>query len=68
MGMNWPRKGKPKVGKKMTKEQIAKAQDLSREMIEANPKLLKSGHSIETETEEDLSWGEIWERIKAKFK
>ena len=52
----------------MTKEQIAKAQDLSREMIEANPKLLKSGHSIETETEEDLSWGEIWERIKAKFK
>jgi hypothetical protein len=25
---------------KMTKEQIAKAQDLSREMVEANPKLM----------------------------
>jgi hypothetical protein len=27
-------------GKRMTKEQIAEAQDLSTEMIEANPKLM----------------------------
>ena len=30
---------KQSIAKKMTKEQIAKAQDLSQEMIEANPKL-----------------------------
>jgi len=31
---------KSEVAEEMTKEQIAKAQDLSREMIEANPKLM----------------------------
>ena len=31
---------KEEVAKKMTKEQIALAQDLSREMIKANPKLM----------------------------
>jgi hypothetical protein len=33
-------KRETKGGKKMTKEQIAEAQKLSREMIEANPKLM----------------------------
>jgi len=31
---------KQSIAAKMTKEQIAKAQDLSREMVKANPKLL----------------------------
>jgi protein subunit release factor B len=33
-------KDKAEMAEKMTKKQIAKAQDLSREMIEANPKLM----------------------------
>ena len=33
-------KGKEKVAEEMTKEQIAEAQKLSREMVEANPKLM----------------------------
>ena len=51
----------------MTKEQIAEAQKLSREMVEANPKLLDSNYVIETETEEGPSLGEIWEQIKKKL-
>jgi hypothetical protein len=31
---------KSRVAEEMTKEQIAEAQDLSREMVEANPNLL----------------------------
>jgi len=39
-GHEGAKKGKTTVAELMTKEQIAKAQDLSREMIEANPKLM----------------------------
>ena len=58
---------KADLAEKMTKEQIAEAQKLSREMVEANPKLLDSISVIETETEEGLSLGEIWEHIKKKL-
>ena len=51
----------------MTKEQIAEAQKLSREMVQANPKLLDSNYVIETKTEEGASLGEIWEQIKKKL-
>ena len=34
------REGKEELAEKMTKEQIAEAEKLSREMIEANPKLM----------------------------
>jgi hypothetical protein len=39
-GNELAKEGKTTVAELMTKEQIAKAQDLSREMIEANPKLM----------------------------
>ena len=39
-GEEQAREGKEELAEDMTKEQIAKAQDLSREMIEANPKLM----------------------------
>ena len=39
-GQELGKESKALVAKEMTKEQIAKAQDLSREMIEANPKLM----------------------------
>jgi hypothetical protein len=39
-GHEFARKWKWKVAKNMTKEQIAEAQQLSREMIKANPKLM----------------------------
>ena len=35
------KKNKPIIAKEMTAEQIAKAQELSREMLKKNPKLLK---------------------------
>jgi len=34
------KEAKAKIAEEMTKEQIAKAQDLSREMVETNPKLI----------------------------
>ena len=58
---------KKDLAERMTKEQIAEAQKLSREMVEANPKLLDSNSVIETETEEGPSLGEIWEQIKKKL-
>jgi TPR repeat protein len=58
---------KKDLAERMTKEQIAEAQKLSREMGEANPKLLDSNYVIETETEEGPSLGEIWEQIKKKL-
>tara|TARA_B100001123_G_scaffold330233_1_gene372055 strand:- start:1032 stop:1214 length:183 start_codon:yes stop_codon:yes gene_type:complete len=39
-GFSNGKKGKAKAAEEMTKEQIAEAQKLSREMIEANPKLM----------------------------
>jgi len=39
-GSSLSKEWKAKVAEEMTKEQIAEAQDLSREMVEANPKLL----------------------------
>ncbi len=39
-GEEQAREGKEELAEKMTREQIAKAQDLSREMVEANPKLI----------------------------
>ena len=63
---------KADLAEKMTKEQIAEAQRLSREMIKAKPELLQGTHGIETErekaTEEELSWEEILEWIKKKLK
>ena len=40
-GQEQAKKNKPLIAKKMTAEQIAKAQELSKEMIKKNPKLLQ---------------------------
>ena len=39
-GNELAKKGKTTVAEEMTKEQIAKAQDLSTEMVKANPRLM----------------------------
>jgi TPR repeat protein len=39
-GEEHAREGKEELAEKMTREQIDKAQELAREMVEANPKLL----------------------------